>query len=68
MPEIKWLHISDLHFNGNRHDHYDANIIFTPLLNTVENFQPDLIFVTGDIGFSGKEEDYKLAENFLQIF
>lgn len=67
MSEIKWLHISDLHFDGcEGKDPYDLNKVLNPLLNTVEERHPDLIFVTGDIGKTGKQEDYDLAKLFFE--
>lgn len=70
MANIKLMHLSDLHFDGellkNVYDRYDYNKVLEPLLNTVEILKPDLIFVTGDIGYSGKKEDYKLAKFFFK--
>lgn len=66
MSKIKWLHISDLHFDGaHATDPYDQNKVLNPLLNTAKEKKPDLIFVTGDIGKSGKKEDYDLALKFF---
>lgn len=66
MSKIKWLHISDLHFDGAlAKDPYDQNKILSPLLNIAEKKKPDLIFVTGDIGKSGKKEDYEPAIEFF---
>jgi ankyrin repeat protein/predicted phosphodiesterase len=65
MSEIKLLHISDLHFNGTNTDRYDSNKVIGPLLKSVDEENPELIFVTGDIAFSGDEKDYKLATEFF---
>lgn len=64
MTQIKWVHISDLHFRGNQ-DQYDYKNVLTPLLKSIEDFQPDLVFVTGDIGYYGKKEDYDVSKDFF---
>ncbi len=45
---------------------YDENKVLNPLLNTIEEKKPDLIFVTGDIGMSGEKKDYILAKKFFK--
>jgi predicted phosphodiesterase len=69
-PEtITWLHLSDLHFRESRT--YDENIVLQALLRDIaERIQtdgprPDLVTVTGDIVFSGKQGEYDLARLFF---
>jgi len=66
---LTWLHLSDLHFRGSRS--YDENIVLKALLRDVadriekEGLQPDFIAITGDVAFSGKPDEYKLAGTFF---
>ena len=65
---IQWLHLSDFHFNLGQS--YDANIVLEALLRDLPSigseFLPvDLVFVTGDIAFSGNQEEYELAAEFF---
>lgn len=68
--QATWLHISDLHLRTG--DQYDQNVALSSLLNDLsdlvdkENYHFDLVFITGDIAFSGKHEEYELAKKFIQ--
>ena len=78
---ISWLHISDLHI-GSERNQYDWPRISEALLQDIEyhrvelssqsghtanvQFQPDLIFVTGDIANKGKVEEFEKAKRFLE--
>ena len=67
MSVITWLHISDLHFRAS--DKFDSAVVTQALLKDIsqrENIAPalkkiDLIFITGDIAFSGKPNEYEVA-------
>jgi calcineurin-like phosphoesterase family protein len=67
---IKWLHLSDLHFR--QRDVYESEVVLAALLRDIqpllgEEFTPiDLVFVTGDIAFAGRPEEYGLAEAFFE--
>lgn len=64
-----WLHLSDLHFRESTS--WDADIVLRELLKdikarvTVDDLRPNLIFVTGDIAYSGKKSEYRLAATFF---
>ncbi|MFX1391829.1 MAG: metallophosphoesterase [Promethearchaeota archaeon] len=67
---IRWIHLSDLHFNFRKHSNYEKN-----LLNDLKNYfkkqktknqKPDLIIVAGDISAKGRKEDYDLAKEFFK--
>ena len=63
-----WLHVSDFHFRGGAA--YDRDVVLRALIVAVRDFraqgrQPDLIFATGDIAFSGKPAEYEQATRFL---
>lgn len=68
MP-VTWLHISDFHLQSG--DRYDRDVVLRTLVRSVQRFReregraPDLIFVTGDIAFSGKPDEYSLATQFF---
>jgi len=66
--EITWLHISDFRIRGG--DPYDRDVVLRALVKSVADFckrkrVPDLIFATGDIAYSGKADEYKLATKFF---
>ncbi|MCX8131170.1 MAG: metallophosphoesterase [Clostridia bacterium] len=64
--KLTLLHLSDLQFG-------DDNQMF-PQYNTIYNFLdrenliPDLLILSGDIAYSGKAREYKLAEKWLIEF
>lgn len=66
---VTWLHISDLQFRAS--DDYDATVILQALLHDIaerneqDMLRPDMVFVTGDIAFSGKPEEYYQARRFF---
>lgn len=68
---LTWLHLSDIHFGGPDPDGRPA--VLNQLLKDIEErkakdgISPDLIFITGDIAWSGKAEQYEnMALPFLQ--
>lgn len=72
MPSITWLHISDLHWRES--EAYDANVVAGALLRDLasrtegiasEVEHIDFIFVTGDIAFASRPEEYILAQRFF---
>lgn len=71
MSTATWLHISDLHWRES--EAYEANVVAQALLRDLANrieIAPclehiDFIFVTGDIAFASKPEEYVLAQRFL---
>lgn len=70
MPrEITWLHISDCHINDD--DNYDRELVIDRLFDDLvllreqKGFQPDCIFLTGDLSFSGQTPEYQNVERFV---
>src|SRR5688572_23187558 len=71
MSGITWLHISDLHFRESQI--FDSSVVVRGLLLDLservkfapESSKIDLIFVTGDLAFSGSPHEYALARKFL---
>lgn len=68
MP-VTWLHISDLHLRND--DSYDRVVVLRSLVKSVKHFRqrdgraPDFIFVTGDVAYSGKPDEYVVVGDFL---
>jgi len=72
LPKKSFIHLSDIHFvkSSNKPDDIDQDLrkaILTDLKrnakNTLENVAG--ILVTGDIAYSGKEDEYNIAKDFL---
>lgn len=66
---FKWLHISDLHFKSG--ENYDQDVVTRAFINSLPNllsrYGPiDAIFVTGDVAYSGKKDEYDIADVFFQ--
>ena len=61
---VKWLHLSDMQFGAGRYN----EIMYASLLEDIEKVTPklDFIFVTGDIAFSGAQEQYDKAMGFFE--
>ncbi|MBU1341647.1 MAG: metallophosphoesterase [Proteobacteria bacterium] len=67
--QFQLLHISDFHFKQN--DVIDQSIVTESLLKRIERdkekgINPEIVIVSGDIAFSGKKEEYDLAEDFFE--
>ena len=73
MKRYTFLHFSDIHFNK------QSDSIFSPdrdlrkeMLNDIEQvilkkeLSPYGIIICGDIAFSGQENEYKIADEFLE--
>lgn len=65
---VRWLHLSDLHFRVGQT--WDQRTTLTALIRKLaelrdKGLSPDLIFVTGDIAWSGKKDEYEQAERFF---
>lgn len=69
--KLTWLHVSDLHFgHGDAHYRFDQSGVTSAILRNAESMAkrigpPDLIFVTGDIAFSGQPGQYQQAKEWL---
>lgn len=68
MSIITILHLSDFHFKEKYFLDYDNKMLFENLLKDIETWRNnhhnkniDLIFITGDIAFSGQIAEYELA-------
>jgi len=66
--ELKWLHISDFHCKENIK--WSQDLVLNSLLKDIKQkysgeSKPDLIFVTGDISFSGKKAEFDMAQEFI---
>ena len=66
--QLRWLHLSDFHLKSN--EKWSQDVVLQSLLNDISNrFSNgkalDFIFLTGDLAFSGKREEYLMVEDFL---
>jgi len=63
--DLTFLHLSDFHARVSEQDKLKARV--HALLDdlTRQNYSPDLILFTGDVAYSGKAEEYDLAEAIL---
>jgi hypothetical protein len=68
MAKFQLLHISDLHVKSG--EEFDRSVVLEPLIDRVEQdmasgIQPEIVVVTGDVAFSGKEADYEKAKGLF---
>jgi len=68
--DIYWLHLSDFHIEPD--ERHNTSPIFKALKNDIEKLMEeysissfDFIIVTGDLGYSGENNDYKEVESLL---
>lgn len=75
MPTtLRILHISDLHFKATKANpvaSFNADIVTTKMTERIKEMKDsgttfDLAIITGDLAFSGKKDEYKVAEAFCQ--
>lgn len=68
MKKISWLHLSDLHLGR---DIYNEEKSRKKLLQDIKeqiaqnNIQLDLIFITGDLTYSGQEKEFNHVQKFI---
>jgi formylglycine-generating enzyme required for sulfatase activity/predicted MPP superfamily phosphohydrolase/energy-coupling factor transporter ATP-binding protein EcfA2 len=65
MSIFQILHISDLHIKPK--ENFDRSVVLDPLIKRVvedlkPGFKPEIVIVTGDVAYSGKKSEYKLAK------
>jgi 3',5'-cyclic AMP phosphodiesterase CpdA len=69
MSTITWLHLSDLHIQGT--EGIRDRVLFDKMLSDIqtcleeENLELDAVFFTGDLAFSGQQEEYTPATEML---
>ena len=68
MRPICWLHISDFHLRPA--DQWSQDVVLESMCENIKHqhydgTEFDFVLVTGDIAFSGKAEEYLMAENFF---
>ena len=68
QEKLQWLHLSDLHLKSN--ERWSQDVVLKSLLADIsDRFShdkiPDFIFITGDLAFSGKREEYLMVKDFL---
>ena len=70
MRPICWLHISDLHLSVNQQ--WSQDIVLKEMCRHIKQQREngkavDFILVTGDIAYSGKDDEYVFAKEFFDI-
>lgn len=65
---MSWLHLSDFHLKES--EQWSQDVVLKSLLADISNryctgLPLDFIFITGDLAFSGKTEEYLIVEDFL---
>lgn len=67
---VRFLHVSDLHLRPGRVKRYDQDRVLRGLLDLLEHDRPsfplDLVFVTGDLAWSGDEGEYVSVVELLR--
>lgn len=59
---IRWLHLSDFHFGTDEYGEGSLSESIIEHIRSREEGLPDLIFLTGDIGYSGRSGQYEQFE------
>lgn len=67
---FRFLHLSDFHLRPGRVQRFDQDRVLRGLVEFLEKdrqrFPLDGIFITGDLGFSGKPDEYEIVVNLLK--
>ncbi|MCW2248905.1 putative MPP superfamily phosphohydrolase [Azospirillum fermentarium] len=64
MP-IRWLHLSDCHVGSQEygaHKLFKETAAFVRQRRETTGWEPDLVFLTGDIAYSGQADQYEQAK------
>jgi tetratricopeptide (TPR) repeat protein/predicted phosphodiesterase len=69
QTRISWLHLSDFHLRTSQS--WSQDVVLTSLIQDIKTNhsgknRPDLLFLTGDLAFSGKHEEYVLVTDFIR--
>jgi len=64
--QVRWLHLSDVHFRDT--ERWERRTTLEALRRELgeQKLEPDLVFVTGDVAYSGKPAEYDQAELFFR--
>lgn len=64
--KLRWLHLTDLHF-GSKNEAQSTAIgsLVNAIITESDDTPFDLIFITGDLAYSGKKEEYEKLANEL---
>jgi hypothetical protein len=70
MRLISWLHISDIHMRASAV--WSQDVVLKAMCEDIsrqrkQGVSVDFILATGDLAFSGKAEEYKLAATFFDV-
>ena len=68
MREIAWLHVSDVHIR--QRDEWSQDVVLRAMADSIrqrrgQGLTLEFILATGDLAFSGKQDEYELVKHFL---
>ncbi len=68
MREIAWLQVSDIHMQ--QRDKWSQDVVLRAMADSIrqrrsQGFTLDFILATGDLAFSGKQDEYELVKHFF---
>jgi len=72
MYEITILHLSDVHFKREKDKTFRGDVVKNKMIDAIarhmnkDHVEPDFVAITGDIAFSGQENEYDEAEAFFK--
>ncbi len=71
--QITWLHLSDAHLRSSEGAvQWSQDIVIQKFLDHLPSLlarnqlEPDFLFFTGDVAFSGKTDEYSIAKGFIE--
>lgn len=69
MAILRWLHLSDFHVRASVP--WAQDVVLKSLVDDIRDRycahpSVDLLFITGDVAFSGKSEEYRIADEFIR--
>lgn len=71
MSQTAILHLSDIHIRCEGDESFDFAVVLDPLIDRIKDdrekkkINVELVFLTGDIAFQGKKEEYDIAAGYL---
>ncbi|MGR9105930.1 MAG: metallophosphoesterase family protein [Gammaproteobacteria bacterium] len=68
MREIAWLQVSDIHMR--QRDEWSQDVVLRAMADSIrqrrgQGLSLDFILATGDLAFSGKQDEYELVKHFF---
>lgn len=64
-PTIRWVQLSDLHMTIKGVDRFNIKNILPKLIDDIKKFNPHFLIFSGDISYSGKQDEFSEVERNL---